>query len=510
MWYRYLRIKLGIFVIVLFVQNALCMHFVGRDVELKKLQYDVLKGNFVTITGPSGIGKTALVRKFSIINQNKYDFIWWFYEEDNFEENLINLGYYLDQKYNLKIVNEYYPKEVNLANVQAYLMTTKQKALFIFDNFSNLTHIHKVPNRNNFIFIVTSLNRFYFGRTMKLDKLSRHDAIELVQSNVLCSLHEANLLAQTLQDHPLALTQSIAYILHTGIKIEQYLDLYNKFLEKVWRAEETLRNIGVIDKTVYSTISIVLDRLKAENISAYKLLDYFTVYNKHVPEAVLKEVYLNYVSRDEVEFLNALASLRKYSLIEEGRTQKGRHFSCHDSVFKVLKFRMGQKEAENLLLDIMISCKNLLPSLVNESINSFLSRDTELRVYIESISEEAIKSKIVHSSLEHLLCSSLEYAIFGSKDYKNAASIILKLDQYYQKQQNIDLNLPYYHSLKATYYAWIDVDYEKSNSEYKRALEMMHDYPGQALYKIFSQLLLAQNYCYTGHLDEAEKLIRRG
>jgi energy-coupling factor transporter ATP-binding protein EcfA2 len=43
------------------------------------------------VTGPSGIGKTTLVKEFSKIYHNRYDFVWWFHEEVNFDENLIKL-----------------------------------------------------------------------------------------------------------------------------------------------------------------------------------------------------------------------------------------------------------------------------------------------------------------------------------------------------------------------------------------------------------------------------------
>ena len=508
MWCRFFQIKFFILIMFCIAQIAICDDFVGRAVELRELQRAVLKNNFVLVTGPSGIGKTTLVKEFSKIYHNRYDFVWWFHEEVNFDENLIKLGYYLGHKYNLQIINAASSMDMNLSRVKAYLLSTRHKILFVFDNFFNFNLITNIPSRSNFVFIVTSLSKLQKVHAMHLDKLPRIHSVELIKRHIDCTSKDANLLAELLHDHPLALTQSIAYIVHTGGTVREYIVLYNDFLDTLWKSEEGLRNAGIIDKTVYSTVSMVLKRLDKESPEAYKLLRYFSVYNKRIPKSVLKNIYLDHISAHEGGFLDILSHLKKYSLLEEDPHDRG-YFSCHDGVFNVLKTETNAEQMQVLFKEVMHSCERLLPFFIYESIHNFLSREQDLLNYIDQVVAVAIKARVSSDGLEHLLCNLLEYSIFCSKDYHKALAVIHSLDRYYDVHPLSFSHKSFYHSLKATYYAWHDVNYDLSNVEYKTALDIAESQNQDVLYKIFPQLLLAQNYCYIGELGKAERLLEK-
>lgn len=496
-----------------YMAPSLGVDIVGRDFELKKIRQLLEKENFVTITGISGIGKTFLAKAFLEKNRNKYDIVWWFQEEEHFEANLINLGYNLNDSTNQAVVNSNYPPEVNLERIKAYLRNTHSKILFIFDNFFHIDDILSyIPNKSNFAFVVTSLNTFNNGKTIVLQKLPRADSIKLIVNKIKCTYHQAGKLARTLEDHPLALSQALAYIAtRPGMDVNQYVSFYLYTLEKLWQQEENLRKDKIIDKTLYSTLSIVLDRLQKENTQGYQLMSYFAVYNKSIPKEVLERVYLAYISKEKIGIFEALASLKKYSLIEEDKNKNGITFSCHDSVFKALRIRLGGKRIKTITANVVEVFKDCFPTFqytefMEGSTNATFIHNKNLLNYLNYVSTVAKKQDV--AGTDHILCILFHYYLFVTRSYEVASHFVNSLDEYYVHSKERNINKAYYHYLKGVYYAWRYTNYEKSNFEYTKAIKIMQKLPRLArAYKMYPLLFMAMNYCYMGDLEQAHQLI---
>jgi len=418
---------------------------------------------------------------------------------------LLKLGNYLTRKYGKKIVQSHHPKQVNLDNTLKYLKESNHKALFIFDNFFTMPRINIIPNSVKYTFIVTSLSRFDRGETMVLKKLSRESSLALIRQKINCSLNDANLLAEALQDHPLALTQAVAYIYtREGINVEKYLEFYNKSAKELWKNEEGLKHEGSVDKTIFSTVVMTIERLKKENPDSYELLQYFLPYHKTVPISVLKKAYIDNIKSDELGFIEALRSLIMHSLIEEDN-KNAVAFSLHDIIAKVLREYTPQN-ALNIKLDhLMQQCKAILPSSIDEAMY-YTIHNEGMYTYMISIALEGLIRR--RADVDRFLCRLFEYTLFGTKDYEESLKLMKLLEEYYANNKYLSNNLSYYHTLKGVYYAWRYTDYVKSNSEYEIAISMAKKYSVKDSYEeILPKILMAQNYCYMGDLTKVGKLL---
>ena len=498
--------KYIIFILCLFATKLSTGICIGRENELKTLKNYIVSGKtIIVITGMSGIGKTTLAKEFVNTNINRYDFVWWFYGEQDFDQQMINFGHHLNQLEHKSIVNAHYSRSINLEKIKSYLQNSKKRGLFILDNFFNLEGINNIPSRSNFTFIVTSLNSFSVGKIMMLDKLTKSAASKLIMSRVNCGQDDANLLAQELSYHPLALTQATAYILtHPEISIEKYLDFYKKSLGELWKLEEDLKKEGLVDKTVYSTIYLVLDRLKKDNPQGHELLTYFAIYNKNIPEVALKKIYLDNIEDNELRFFNALYDLKKYSLLTESGYGDKQYFSCHDMISKVLKIELKSKGIKERLKKVILSYAQeeyMHPA----DYMYYAVKDEALQSYINILASIGNKEGVV-DGLDKVLLNAFQFFLIIKKNYAQAEEVMKQLDTYYSALKSFDqLSKSRYHCLKGILYAWNYVDYVKSNAEHESALNIIKRFSLPTEEQIYPYLQLAQNYCFMGDLMTATK-----
>jgi len=52
------------------------MHFLGRETEIAKIKKALSHGRNVVVTGKYGIGRTSLIRRFSLLNQETWRFLF--------------------------------------------------------------------------------------------------------------------------------------------------------------------------------------------------------------------------------------------------------------------------------------------------------------------------------------------------------------------------------------------------------------------------------------------------
>ena len=502
--------KIFLFLVVFITKSSLSISFVGRKYELSSLRNYINEGiRTITITGVSGIGKTALAREFSKLNKSKYDLIYWFYGSENFEEGIVNLGRYLDQSYGENLVNVNCQQAINVKRVLAYLSNTKKRVLFVFDNFQDISNIDLIPARKNFTFIITSLNRFNTDKVMILKNLSKEDSVRFIRSVLHCSLTEASSLADTLNCYPLALMQAVSYISSTpGMNVERYVKIYNESYKDVWGKEEALVKEGVIDRSVYSTLSLTLENLRKINEPAYRLIYYFALQNKNVPFSVLKNIYLTSIHNKEIDFFDALTVLHKYSLVETSGLET---FSCHDMVAKFLKTSLDSESCKRIVENALLSCakfRYLRPSEGNYY-------DQNVPEYFRTLTKEAKLTQVLNH-IEDLLIKCFHFFLMEKRDYIRAEEVAKELEDYYGTNLE-NVNKARYHLLKGILFAWRHADYAKSNIEYNTALAILKNFVGHDSDILDIQIQLAQNYCFMGDLEmarecvsQAEKLTKNG
>lgn len=494
--------KILVLFLALTVHAANSLPFVGRNAELLLLRrHSFDRSRVIIVTGVSGIGKTALVRKFINQNLGKYDFVCWFYGGQNFEDGLINCGHYLGRLFKKEIVNAGYSREANIKMVIEYLYFTKKKGAFIFDNFFEITPISKLPNRKNFTFIVTSLNRFNLGKTIVLRNLSEEDAVKLIRDSLFCTIQDATELASVLNYYPLAITQAVSYIsTRPGMNVTKYLEIYNKSYKDLLIKEEELVKEGIIDKAVYSTLSLTLENLKQTNEYAYQLMHYLALCNRNVPLTILKGFYLNTIHNKEIEFFEALATLQKYSLIEISDPGL---CSCHDMVAKVLKAKLDDKMYKQIVEKAVLGCstfKYLRPAEVGH-----YDQEGYIPAYFGLIAQEAKRVQAL-DRVDDLLIKYLQFLLIEKRQYINADKIIKELEYYYKHEYSTNaLNQVRFHLFKGILLAWYYADYNKSNTEYYYALDILKNFPAniEDMFDIYLQL--AQNYCFLGDLEKARQ-----
>ncbi len=209
--------------------------FVGRDATLVGVRERLRSGGTTGVQvlhGVGGVGKTQIVIEYAYRYAGAYDVVWWVSAE---ETGLIGAQYAA-----LAVELGLTPPRADTASavgaLRAYLRS-HGRWLLVLDN-AELPHDLRAwlpagPGHT----LITSRNPGWgeLATRVGVDVLPRPESVELIHvSRPSTSDAEADRLAETLGDLPLALAQAAGFLAETGMPVDHYLGLLET------RAEELL------------------------------------------------------------------------------------------------------------------------------------------------------------------------------------------------------------------------------------------------------------------------------
>lgn len=308
--------------------------FVGRRDILRDLS-DRLTGSTHQISltachGLGGIGKTQIAIRY-LYSQTRYHHKIWFNAE-----SLASLeSQYIDLALQLRLIVhsdlKTTPKDRIIEMVKVFLQRLSEPLLVVYDNATNYADLERFMPSHGDILITTRQLDWPGPVRLEIDVMSPEDAKALVIKILKTEIAEVDIvrLTETLGRLPLALTQACAYIQQTGVKIEDYLTLYEALKKRMLDDGKLLP--GHPHENVWITFTLSMDKIMALNPRSVELLHYagflapdaiprslltYTFASKKIlTEADYEDFKETILSEEDSEIFNdAIKILRNYSL----------------------------------------------------------------------------------------------------------------------------------------------------------------------------------------------------
>lgn len=200
---------------------SLTTELYGRDSELNRLRdymADNIQHGIIGLSGIAGVGKSTIALKFATKSIGSYDYIWWI----NSENDDIFQSYILDLADTLSIEGKSFQEK--LSKLKVIINSPQTKFLLIIDNLENVNIVQDLFCTRGHYIITTRLDQIGFNK-IEVSALSREASVQLLSSRLPDKPHdEYELLANFLEDLPLALLQAASYIKKYNKDITEYIE----------------------------------------------------------------------------------------------------------------------------------------------------------------------------------------------------------------------------------------------------------------------------------------------
>ncbi len=391
-----------------------------------------------TIHGLSGTGKTQVLVEYAYRFSTKYDLVWWIKSESP-ETILFN---YLDlaEKLGLDIYDIEEPKK-RIEFIRRWL-ETNGNWLLIFDNAKRPEDLAGfIPRSATGDVLISSIYPHWGGlcKDTQIPAFSREESLEYIYKRTKQDcIGEANVLAESLGDLPLALAQACAHIEAKGLQISDYNRQYRKY--------QTI----LLDRSIpqdyplslVKTLEISYQEIESQSKVAIDLLSLFCFFAPNDiplclliedPEAIQEP--LRSVLDDELILDDTLEMLLNYSLIE----RKGDCISSHRLVQLILRDHLQEPLKEQVgATALKILCDNCLFEF-----NDFNNWPKILRLLPHALATiEIAESLTIAFGMRGFLLNQLGLYFTSIGDYDTATKIFKRsLDSF---ENDLDREHPIY------------------------------------------------------------------
>ncbi|QMV45638.1 hypothetical protein HC358_00465 [Wolbachia pipientis] len=342
--------------------------FTGRDEELGML-HDSLQRNpkgavisyITSISGPGGMGKSQLARKYACKYRRYYDgnVIW--IDAENFEAMKDSFLRLARNRLGISPKDKYgNDKTIETIVREVYAFFARRRSLFIFDNVQEYKKISKFlpfslsPDLNKPHILITSHDQELEKGidVIKLGELEQRDAIEFVKKgfNILkkdkSQDREIENLVRRLQCFPLAIQQAISYIEDQRIieefKISDYLKEYEKKAKKLLKSKIFQGIDNDYTKTTFTAWEVTMDKVRSDEQYGPLASEILDVLAYFAPDKIAREIFLNSVSDYKKKQLKlAIRLLVRYSMV--GGEQNQSVLNVHRLVQEVTRLKLQEK-----------------------------------------------------------------------------------------------------------------------------------------------------------------------
>ena len=326
-------------------------NFTGRDdlidEVLDKLTSTGRSTVIQALTGMGGIGKSQLAIEFAHRYASDYELIWWMQAEDPLvlSTQFVSLARELDlpEKDNQE-------QEVIIHTVRKALQK-RSNWLLVFDNAVEEDNLQPfLPTGNQGQVLITSRTS-YWSRITSAVNVSLWPRDESVAFLLKLTNHSdaegASMVADLLDNLPLALEQAAAFIAKGGLSFQKYIERFTERRKKLWEKEKPPPDYH---ETVATTFSMAIENIANHNPAAEPILNLLAFFAPDdIPIAFFDSVYefneFNSFGEDPDASEDGIASLNTYSLVKVN----GDSLSIHRLVQAVIRDRFedqGNRWAE--------------------------------------------------------------------------------------------------------------------------------------------------------------------
>ncbi|GFR03924.1 ankyrin repeat domain protein [Trichonephila clavata] len=429
--------------------------FTGRDEELGML-HDSLqrdpKGaviSYITsISGPGGMGKSQLARKYACKYRRYYDgnVIW--IDAENFEAMKDSFLRLARDRLGISSKDKYgNDKTIETIVREVYAFFARRRSLFIFDNVQEYKKISKFlpfslsPDLNKPHILITSHDQELEKGidVIKLGELEQRDAIEFVKKgfNILkkdkSQDREIENLVRRLQCFPLAIQQAISYIEDQRIieefKISDYLKEYEKKAKKLLKSKIFQGIDNDYTKTTFTAWEVTMDKVRSDEQYGPLASEILDVLAYFAPDKIAREIFLNSVSDYKKKQLKlAIRLLVRYSMV--GGEQNQSVLNVHRLVQEVTELNLQKEGREEEVLRKALELINS-GNIVKDSTIHVASIWGYASKYGKLIDDFYFSSSYVHGEPLFIKKSAPLHFLAVSGDYEAISAIITHIERHY-------------------------------------------------------------------------------
>ena len=218
-------------------------NFVGREVDLVALEESFEEGRPLIIgaqVGLGGIGKTQIALQYAQRNTFRYNFIWVFNAES---ASALILSYtQFAIRHNIPIGQEQ-GEQANDDLIETVHRWLRDHPgwLLIYDDAANQNAIRKfLPGSGGHILITSRTTQWTEAKVFKVGLFKKHESVELLLkiTHLEDQKEDAALLADLLENLPLAIDKAACFIRETGMSFAEYIQKYQQKSRELWKAEQ--------------------------------------------------------------------------------------------------------------------------------------------------------------------------------------------------------------------------------------------------------------------------------
>jgi len=310
--------------------------FTGRDSLLLTLQksLDVRSKASVlphALHGFGGVGKTQLAIEYAYRFAERYQLVWWIPAEQQSLalRSLVDLG----RQLGVPLTEDL--NQAALLIIDA-LSATDRRWLLIYDNANDPDDLaHLIPSSGGHV-ILTSRNQSWSDvwDAIEVNVFERAESTALIRKrSTEITAQDADRLAETLGDLPLALDQAASWQSATGISVPDYLELFERRRREVLAGAQPTS----YPPTIAALLKLAHEGLRRDAPAVCQLLEIFAVFGAEpISVELLRRgkdagisAPLGPALRDPIPLGRIVRDLRKYGLAKidaENRIQVHRLF----------------------------------------------------------------------------------------------------------------------------------------------------------------------------------------
>ncbi len=286
--------------------------FTGREDDLRELRTRLRGGRAVVLAGPmpvalqgmGGIGKTQVALEYAHRFKNAYDVVWWIDAEQVtfIDIALTDLG----NRLALQL-----PQSGVADAARSVLAALEQgkpydRWLVVFDNAENVQEVSQfIPGGRGHV-LITSRNNQWGDRAdpLQIDVFERRESIAHLRQRVsTIKPEQANRIAETLGDLPIAVAATGAWLAETGEHVDEYLGRVelkgpDRTVDEVWNLSlELLRHRSAAAHRLLQLCSVLAPEISLELIYSDELAEALKRYDPLVSERDYRGSLVQHINR---------------------------------------------------------------------------------------------------------------------------------------------------------------------------------------------------------------------